>query len=175
MEILPYVVTSVSLDCLKYFEHSPKERIPGDNGGLAYRQRLEYSSSVPIFEILFKAAQRANRHFGFVITSLPYIQLARYEPGCQLGVHNDMFPMVDRFKNSQRKVSFTVQLSDSTDYDGGDLFLGVKPFEPEPDPYTFRRKDAAIFFPSFTSHAVTIVTRGTRYALVGWCVGPAFR
>jgi len=32
-----------------------------------------------------------------------------------------------------------------------------------------------IFFPSYTLHEVTPVTKGTRYTLVGWVHGPAFK
>ena len=33
----------------------------------------------------------------------------------------------------------------------------------------------AIFFPSYMEHAVVPVTKGTRYSLVCWVLGPNFR
>ena len=40
---------------------------------------------------------------------------------------------------------------------------------------TKRKKGTIIFFPSYTLHEVTKVTKGTRRALVGWATGPAFK
>jgi PKHD-type hydroxylase len=70
-----------------------------------------------------------------------------------------------------RKLSFTVQLSDPTSYDGGDVIL-YKSFT---DFVTLNRATGSItFFPSYMIHEVTPVTKGTRYSLVGWACGPAF-
>ena len=70
-----------------------------------------------------------------------------------------------------RKLSFSLLLSDSDDYEGGDLLLHtqIQPTE------TKRKKGTIIFFPSYTLHEVTKVTKGTRCALVGWATGPAFK
>ena len=69
-----------------------------------------------------------------------------------------------------RKLSITVQLSDPSDYEGGDLqFLITR------EPVTAKReKGNAIVFPSFMIHQVKPVTKGVRYSLVCWCSGPAF-
>ena len=70
------------------------------------------------------------------------------------------------------KISFSVQLSDPTTYDGGDFRIcDNKPFPSE----TLREFGTIIVFPSWMLHEVTPVTRGTRRSLVGWCVGPDFR
>jgi PKHD-type hydroxylase len=70
-----------------------------------------------------------------------------------------------------RKLSLTVQLSDSGAYDGGDVVL----YNTLSDPIPLSRAQGSIsFFPSYTIHEVTPVTRGIRYSLVGWACGPAF-
>ncbi len=71
---------------------------------------------------------------------------------------------------SNRKISFSIQLSDPSEYDGGHLEIaGVKHEE------TMRKKGTLILFPSYVRHRVTPITRGTRYCIVGWVHGPHFR
>lgn len=69
-----------------------------------------------------------------------------------------------------RKLSFSVQLSDSNSYEGGDLKLYLSN-----STEASRTKGDLIVFPSYTLHEVTPVTKGTRYSLVGWAQGPKFR
>jgi PKHD-type hydroxylase len=72
---------------------------------------------------------------------------------------------------SIRKLSFSIQLNDSCDYDGGDLA-----FYYQATPNTVQKQIGLIsVFPSYTLHEVTPVTRGTRYSLVGWVCGKPFR
>lgn len=66
-----------------------------------------------------------------------------------------------------RKLSFSLLLSDPTTYTGGDLCFGA--------PFALAREQGMLtVFPSFLEHAVSPVTRGDRYAIVGWLVGPTF-
>jgi len=70
-----------------------------------------------------------------------------------------------------RKLSFTIQLSDSKDYKGGDIeFIGSKV-----DKEAFRQRGVCIIYPSFLPHRITKVTKGVRHAIVGWIHGPTFR
>jgi PKHD-type hydroxylase len=68
-----------------------------------------------------------------------------------------------------RKLSLIIVLSDPRDYEGGELSLGYysKPVKPI--------KGTVIVFPSFLLHKVAEVTKGTRYTLVAWAEGPAWR
>lgn len=70
-----------------------------------------------------------------------------------------------------RKLSFTVQLSDPEVYRGGDVLLYYSLSDPSP---LSRALGSISFFPSYTVHEVTPVTKGIRYSLVGWACGPAF-
>lgn len=85
-----------------------------------------------------------------------------------------------------RKLSFTIQLTDPDEYEGGhfqwlepqnefnnltsdlkvDLHNSVRTV-----PFSSKEKGSMIVFPSFLYHQVTPVLRGTRISLVGWCVG----
>ena len=71
----------------------------------------------------------------------------------------------------QRKLSFTLQLSDPSHYEGGDLELRAGHL-PE---IGARGRGTLIAFPSYVLHRVTPVTSGTRRSLVVWIAGPKFR
>lgn len=70
-----------------------------------------------------------------------------------------------------RKLSMVLQLSDPSEYEGGDLEI----FEgPEPT-VVKKEKGLVVAFPSFVLHRVTPVTKGIRKTLVVWLTGPRFR
>jgi PKHD-type hydroxylase len=70
-----------------------------------------------------------------------------------------------------RKLSFTMQLSDSDDYEGGDLVLHPGGDEIIAD----RSKGSITIFPSYLLHEVKPVTKGIRYSLVVWFRGDKLR
>ena len=74
---------------------------------------------------------------------------------------------------TQRKLSVVVQLSDPGDYEGGDFQMHHVAAHPPAD--AIRRRGTVLIFPSLVMHGVTVVTRGTRYSLVGWYPGPRWR
>jgi PKHD-type hydroxylase len=69
-------------------------------------------------------------------------------------------------KTEDRKISFSIQLSDPDDYEGGELLLNHGT-----DCIVSKTKGSMTLFPSFTVHEVKPVTKGIRYSLVGWVVG----
>ena len=70
-----------------------------------------------------------------------------------------------------RKLSFVLQLTDPSKYQGGELVLHIGP-EPTTLP---RDRGKLLFFPSYTLHEVKPVTQGIRHSLVGWVAGPRFK
>lgn len=109
------------------------------------------------------------KYFNYDLLYLESLQFTQYS-GDDLafyGKHTDT-----AFKSHiPRKLSFSILLSDETTFDGGDLLLHCVN-EPMTAPKT---QGTAVVFPSFTLHEVTPVTKGTRYSLVGWVVGPRFK
>jgi PKHD-type hydroxylase len=80
--------------------------------------------------------------------------------------HVDQGPLAIR-----RKLSLTLQLSDPSQYQGGDLqFLAGGLTETAP-----RERGMMIAFPSYGVHRVAPVTVGSRKSLVIWITGPQFR
>lgn len=74
--------------------------------------------------------------------------------------------------SAPRKLSMVLQLSDPTEYEGGDLQFWVGGAEP----VTSEKKKGMIYvFPSYILHRVTPVTRGTRKSLVVWVAGNKFK
>ena len=71
-----------------------------------------------------------------------------------------------------RKISFSLQLSDPDDYEGGNLVLLDDSQKKHIAP---RKRGTMIFFDSRTSHRVNKVKKGTRKSLVGWVAGPRWR
>jgi len=122
-----------------------------------------------LHHLLVEINQRA---FRFHLDRMEPLQLTEYsgQRGEHYGAHVDCgygdSPI--RF----RKLSFTVQLSDGADYEGGDLKLYDHTFEPFVAP---RVRGSLIAFRSYIMHEVTPVTAGIRDSLVGWVSGDEIR
>ncbi len=95
------------------------------------------------------------------------LQLTRYTEGDFFEWHLDF----GAGEISARKLSMTMQLSDSDEYEGGDLqFMINQNIVTAP-----RKKGTIIIFPSFIIHRVTPITKGKRQSIVGWVSGPPYR
>ncbi|WP_108880667.1 2OG-Fe(II) oxygenase [Anderseniella sp. Alg231-50] len=70
-------------------------------------------------------------------------------------------------KFSQRKLTVSVQLSRSSDYGGGSLYVWSR----NKDRTAPRTRGAAMFFPSHLWHRANPILWGRRLALVGWLKG----
>lgn len=110
----------------------------------------------------------ANREsFGFSLNGFREFQYSEYRDEGFYGWHQDVQWLQDR--ESQRKISVTVQLSDD-DYAGGDFEF----HKDIPQPTGIRGIGTVIVFPSMFYHQVTPVTMGIRKSLVGWYEGACF-
>lgn len=124
-----------------------------------------------IFERLSNLIYQNNeRFFNFDLTMIENLQFTYYnseENGCYKG-HVD--PINWRIPHN-RKMSIVVQLSDPSEYEGGELKL----YTSHNPTVINREKGLVVTFPSYTLHEVTPVTKGERYSLVAWVHGPAFK
>ena len=123
---------------------------------------------------LYGMAMEANNalwHFD-LITAIDCIQYTEYYDveGGHYGWHQDIGPG----PMSKRKVSITVQLSDSDEYEGGDLEI-FKGGDPEKADKAPRGKGVVFIFPSFMMHRVTPITKGTRRSFVLWVGGAHYK
>ena len=71
-----------------------------------------------------------------------------------------------------RKLSMALLLSDPSEFEGGELQIMS---ESDKVMSVEQKRGRAWFFPSWTLHRVTPVTKGLRRSLVIWAGGPAFK
>jgi PKHD-type hydroxylase len=82
-----------------------------------------------------------------------------------------------------RKLSMTCQLTDGSEYEGGELEFDFRDYDPalrDESKHVVQAeeilpKGSIIIFPSNTWHRVKPVTSGTRYSLVVWHLGEPFK
>lgn len=141
--------------------------------------RRSVNSWIPACDLtfdLYKKIQNlvdeANKTFTFDLISIETLQFTIYNEKYQ----GNYGPHIDKFENpgqpgSHRKLSFSIQLTDPTKYEGGDLLIYNSK-----NPIVANKNIGTInFFPSYTLHEVTPVTKGERICLVGWVSGPKFK
>ena len=137
-----------------------------------------------IYKMLCPYVSSANisLNLNYNINTSETPQFTIYEVGQYYGWHQDDFPepypsdhVLIRLRNKSRKISATIALNSKGEYEGGDLQLAVDQLENpkreiiSPD---LNKAGSMVVFPSSTWHRVTPVTKGTRYSLVMWSLGP---
>ena len=81
-----------------------------------------------------------------------------------------------------RKISVTCQLTDKSEYEGGELEFDLRNYAPNNKNFInhvkttnkMTSKGSIIVFPSFVWHRVKPVRKGTRYSLVVWSLGQPY-
>lgn len=164
-------------------ESAPKEATVGHGGTckvdpnirvskVAWISRWDYRL-LSLFHKLDLMGRQANAYaFGLTLDTFYEMQFTVYDAAREEHYHwhtdNCWKPNPIGDRVFERKMSMVVQLSKPDDYDGGRLKLKNDPLPPE----VFYNQGDVIFFPAFNEHCVTPVTRGTRYSLVSWFMGP---
>ena len=142
----------------------------------ARRSKIAWFKPMPYTEFIFDKISKAivslnNSFYNYDLTHIEDLQFSEYDSSYQGMYRNHTDDGFD--SATTRKLSFTIQLSDPDEYEGGDLLLYRFKLD---DPVAAQKeKGLLVAFPSFTIHEVTPVTKGTRYSLVGWAHGPRFR
>lgn len=127
-----------------------------------------------LFDKIIKCINEVNAYnYNYILKFVEDFQFSEYTSKTKgfYGKHNDCGTVQDinNFVNI-RKLSFSIQLSDPDEYEGGELRFYTK----ENTNYTIgeKNKGTIIFFPSNITHEVTPITKGNRYSLVSWVCGP---
>jgi PKHD-type hydroxylase len=111
-------------------------------------------------------------------------QFTIYKKGHYYGWHTDQAINPMKYKNKKlpkgrRDISLTLQLTDRTQYEGGDFqFKWIQDRQDLLEVITVDdAKDIGtiIIFPSFIYHQVLPITKGQRESLVNWSVGDKFK
>lgn len=176
--IAPEHINEIINEAEKYPLADPGMGYDGSTPNNDYRNsEIRWMSSTieqPIVSTISYFSKTANRNgFGFDIDYINDIQFTTYraEQNGKYDWHEDIF--WDCARPYHRKVSFILQLTDPSEYEGGEIQLD--PNLPQPDPQLLKLKGTVLVFPSFVKHRVTPVTAGTRQSLVSWVEGPKFR
>ena len=191
------IVNFVEKDLTENFDKSMSDStLYGDS--LNKEKRNSQNTWIPtthwVAGFLWHYVQRANReNFLYDLRNIDgeSLQYTRYETGQFYGWHNDAGlatqykpksignlseGLANDFVNENteliRKLSFSLQLSDPDDYEGGNVqFLD----ESDKSYFAPRKRGAIVLFDSRIKHRVLKVTKGTRKSIVGWVVGPRWR
>ncbi len=127
-----------------------------------------------VFELirnLFELANEDNFNYDLDGDTLD-IQLLRYREGGQYNWHADYGLSANSERGMTRKLSVSIQLSEESDYEGGDLefidYCGRHS-------HSSRLKGSGVVFDSRLPHRANIIKSGERFALVAWASGPQLR
>tara|TARA_R100001086_G_scaffold233340_1_gene154963 strand:- start:49 stop:654 length:606 start_codon:yes stop_codon:yes gene_type:complete len=149
--------------------------------------KLTWINDKWIYDIINPFIHAANKQAGwnFKWDWNENAQFTIYEKGHYYGWHVDQQAIPPKHKNKNingkiRKLSLTLQLTDKSQYTGGDFqFKWIK--EDKKDLLNTITIDDAkdigtiIIFPSFMWHRVLPITEGKRESLVNWSLGPLFK
>ena len=125
-----------------------------------------------LFKRLNGAIKVANtQYFNYKIDSIDNLRFLKYGIGGTYNWHTDY----GRHECSMRKLTAIIQLSNSDDYEGGDFEFGLTDKEGNDLIKGKRSKGCLLVFPSFLSHRVTPIIKGTRYSIITWMEGDTFR
>jgi PKHD-type hydroxylase len=123
-----------------------------------------------ILEKIWSTIQKTNSKFWQYelegLTERPMF-LEYFAPDSGYAWHMDLGK---KGESTNRKLLYVILLNDQ--FEGGDLniFYGGENMQPLP-----LKKGSIILCPSYTLHQVSEVTKGTRYAIIGWAGGDTFR
>jgi PKHD-type hydroxylase len=172
--------TEEQLDWLqqKAKEATQKAQVGGGRSGevndTVRRSELSWLHKDPecawVFEKLDRVASNLNAdYFGFDLTGFGEpLQLTNYHEARQ---GNYVWHQDFGSSGISRKLSMVLQLSDPSEYEGGELQILTRK-----EPTSINKQRGLItVFPAWTLHQVTPVVKGTRQTLVAWISGPAFK
>lgn len=180
-------------------ELTPKEQLETDDEYYARDCEVAWFNDQWLYDLVWPYLEEANRESGWNwdIEWAEGFQFTKYTKDGLYNWHNDggsdhygkylkdnkdlPNPCTDdpTFEGRVRKISMTMNLTDPKQFDGGKLKFdlskthdsGIDIMEIE----EINRKGSIVFFPSFMSHTITPITRGTRYSLVLWVLGQPWR
>lgn len=140
-----------------------------NNRDIAYITPMPHSKW--LYDLLFPLALEANEklfHFDIDIVTDPIHYVIYPEDGGHLDWHMD----TGAYGVNKRKIAMTVQLSDPSEYEGGEFEIW---FGGQQSTIVPREKGDVICFPAFCMHRVRPITKGQRKCLVFWTGGRPFR
>ena len=153
---------------------------------------LVWLSETWIYKELHPFVHEANKNAGwnFEWDRSEPCQFTKYKLNQYYDWHCDSWPEPYKRKNPNaldqgkiRKLSMTCQLTDGSEYEGGELEFDFRDYDPNMrDEFKHLKKckeilpkGSIIVFPSSVWHRVKPITKGVRYSLVVWHLGYPFK
>jgi len=166
-----------------------EERITGSKPipGIDKKVRISdivWTTDQWIYDTIWPWMEEANERAGwkYDIRFAESMQITRYKKGGFYSFHidgrGDHLSTYDEpdnvfFHGHVRKLSMTILLNDN--YEGGEFqFATLNKEKCEIHTPEFNKIGSIVVFPSGMEHRVTPVTKGIRYSLVVWFLGPPF-
>ena len=161
--------------CQKIINLGEKRWMPAKVSGKSYdpirKSDIAWTSEKWVYELIspyiFSANEQAKWKYN--ICSVGDCQITRYTKDSFYNWHIDGMGSHGEIRQdgTTRKLSMSVILN--SDYEGGNFEMrGLKEKIPKLE------EGSIICFPSFLEHRVAPVTKGTRYSLVAWFLGPPY-
>ena len=128
-------------------------------------------------DLVWGFIRQANlEFFKYKLDYFQPIQFAKYEEGDHYDWHQDSSQQ--DISESSRKLSLTFSLTDHDEYDGGLLqfYNGGRSYDYQERniEQDIKSVGSVVVFDSRDWHRVTPVTKGVRYSIVCWTIGPQF-
>ena len=170
---------------------SDEERVSGRKTEMAVDKKtrisdVAWTNDQWVYDLIWPFLMEANEQAGwrYDITSAESSQITRYKKGGFYTWHRDGFndhlskynePGNAFVHDKVRKLSMSILLNDS--FEGGEFEVmsynkGKSSVE---KPFKSHTQGDVIVFPSSLEHRVAPVTKGVRYSLVTWFLGPPMR
>jgi PKHD-type hydroxylase len=142
-----------------------------------------------IYKEVHPYVHTANKNAGwnFEWERSEHCQFTKYKVGQYYDWHCDSgrkpYDKEGPYKGKIRKLSMTCQLTDGSEYEGGELEFDFRNYDPhmrDESNHVIKVKEilpkgSIVVFPSHLWHRVKPVTKGTRYSLVLWHLGHPFK
>ena len=162
-------------------KYTPEERLTGRQSRIS---DIYWTDEQWLYDLIWPVMLEANKVSGWNldISAAESMQIGRYQKGGFYAWHKDgSSDSLSAYDNPEnkflhgkvRKLSLSLVLND--DFEGGDLEFASYGREKCIITPVKARKGDMIFFTSGMEHRVAPVTKGVRYSLVNWFVGPPVR
>ena len=188
---LPYdIIDTLSKD-IEIFDSSMQSSRVGyylsedrmEEGELNYKSRISKHAWIPsshwIGGFLWYYIQRINdENFKYDINKFSGndLQYTKYTEGSFFSWHTDQdLTSFDENTKSIRKLSFTLQLTDPSQYTGGEIQFYAVSGDKTKSFIAPKEVGTIIVFDSRTAHRVRKIKSGVRKSIVGWVEGPRWK
>jgi PKHD-type hydroxylase len=111
-----------------------------------------------------------SENFKYKISEVSNPQFLKYESGMFYNVHCDTSNSI-KSNSFYRKLTVVLDLSDPSEYVGGDFILYVDGLR---EVKLNQSKGSIHIFPSYLNHKINPITEGVRYSMVSWILGEPF-